>query len=86
MCIRDSAWAAARAAAQAKLVVDELALRSASALFEVGGASATERSVNLDRHWRNARTIASHNPASYKAQALGALLVKGTPLPAKGFF
>lgn len=77
---------AARAAASAKLVVDDLALRSASLLFEVGGASATERSVNLDRHWRNARTIASHNPASYKAQAIGALLVKGTPLPSKGFF
>lgn len=77
---------AAQAAAQAKLVVDDLALKSGSLLFETGGASATERSVNLDRHWRNARTIASHNPTSYKAQALGALLVKGTPLPAKGFF
>lgn len=77
---------AARAAAQAKLVVDDLALRSATALFEVGGASATERSANLDRHWRNARTIAAHNPASYKAQAIGALLVKGTPLPSRGFF
>ena len=80
------AAAAARAAAQAKLVVDDLALRSGSLLFEAGGASATERSANLDRHWRNARTIASHNPASYKAQAIGALLVKDTPLPAKGFF
>lgn len=82
----DLAAEAARAAAQAKLVVDDLALRSASLLFEVGGASATERSANLDRHWRNARTIAAHNPASYKANAIGALLVKGTPLPSKGFF
>lgn len=77
---------AAKAAAQAKLVVDELALKSGTLLFEAGGASATERAVNLDRHWRNARTIASHNPASYKAKAIGELLVKGTPLPAKGFF
>ncbi|MFG1401029.1 acyl-CoA dehydrogenase family protein [Xanthobacter sediminis] len=77
---------AAKAAAQAKLVVDDLALRSASLLFEAGGASATERAVNLDRHWRNARTIASHNPASYKARAIGDLLVNGTPLPSKGFF
>lgn len=80
------AAAAARAAAQAKLVVDELTLRSASLLFETGGASATERSANLDRHWRNARTIASHNPASFKARAIGALLVKGEPLPERGFF
>lgn len=77
---------AARAAAQAKIVVDDLALRSGSLLFEVGGASATERRYNLDRHWRNARTIASHNPVSYKAQAIGALLVNGTALPIKGFF
>lgn len=77
---------AALAAAQAKIVVDDLALRSGSLLFEAGGASATERRYNLDRHWRNARTIASHNPVSYKAQAIGALLVNGTPLPDKGFF
>lgn len=77
---------AALAAANAKIVVDDLALRSGSLLFEVGGASATERRFNLDRHWRNARTIASHNPASFKAQAIGALLVKGEPLPARGFF
>ncbi|MGQ3673746.1 acyl-CoA dehydrogenase family protein [Xanthobacter sp. TB0136] len=80
------AAAAARAAAQAKLVVDQLTLRSSTLLYEAGGASATERTVNLDRHWRNARTIASHNPASLKARAIGALLVKGEPLPEKGFF
>ncbi|MFG1420551.1 acyl-CoA dehydrogenase family protein [Roseixanthobacter liquoris] len=77
---------AALAAAHAKIAVDELALRSGSLLFEAGGASATERRYNLDRHWRNARTIASHNPVSFKAQAIGALLVKDTPLPARGFF
>lgn len=82
----DLAAEAARAAAQAKIVVDELSLRNGSLLFEAGGASATERRYNLDRHWRNARTIASHNPASYKAQAIGALLVNGTALPIKGFF
>ncbi|WP_127091993.1 acyl-CoA dehydrogenase family protein [Aquabacter cavernae] len=77
---------AAKVAAQAKLVIDDLALKSASLLFDVGGASATERAANLDRHWRNARTIASHNPSSYKAKAIGALLVTGEPLPSKGFF
>ncbi|MEP9366696.1 acyl-CoA dehydrogenase family protein [Xanthobacter sp. VNH20] len=77
---------AALAAAQAKVVVDELALRSGGLLFDVGGASATERRHNLDRHWRNARTIASHNPSTYKARAIGDLLVNATPLPGKGFF
>ena len=55
-------------------------------LFSVGGASATGREANLDRHWRNARTIASHNPAMYKARAIGDLLINEQRLPANGFF
>ena len=77
---------AAEAAAKAKLVVDELTLKSASRLFDVGGASATKRAKNLDRHWRNARTLASHNPSALKARALGAYELTGEPLPSLGFF
>lgn len=77
---------AALAAAQAKLAVDQLAIRSANLLFELGGASSTKRSSNLDRHWRNARTLASHNPAASKAAAIGAYEALGTRLPAGGFF
>lgn len=77
---------AALQSAKAKIVVDDLAIRSGSLLFDAGGASATKTSDNLDRHWRNARTLSSHNPVTYKAQAIGAYAVNGTPLPAKGFF
>ncbi len=77
---------AALAASKAKIVVDELAIRSGSLLFDAGGASATRKADNLDRHWRNARTLSSHNPVTYKAQAIGDYEVNGTPLPAKGFF
>lgn len=73
-------------AAQAKVVVDELALKAASELFEVGGASAARRSAHLDRHWRNIRTLASHNPAAYKARAIGDLVVNGTELPHNAYF
>lgn len=76
----------ALAASQAKLIVDELAIRSADLLYELGGASATKRSSNLDRHWRNARTLASHNPGTTKAAAIGAFEALGTLLPSKGFF
>ncbi|MFT4247222.1 MAG: acyl-CoA dehydrogenase family protein [Pseudomonas sp.] len=48
-----------------------LVLEAATLLFEVGGASATERGRALDRHWRNARTLASHNPAILRERALG---------------
>lgn len=73
-------------AAQAKVVVDELALKAASELFEVGGASASRRSAHLDRHWRNIRTLASHNPAAYKARAIGDYVVNGAELPRNAYF
>lgn len=78
--------AAAIAAAKAKVVVDAIAQRAASALFDVAGASATLRDLNLDRHWRNLRTVASHNPAIYKAMVIGDHEVNGTPVPAQGLF
>jgi alkylation response protein AidB-like acyl-CoA dehydrogenase len=56
---------------QAQVRVLDDALRAANLLFEVGGASATYRTAALDRHWRNARTVASHNPAIYKYRQLG---------------
>jgi alkylation response protein AidB-like acyl-CoA dehydrogenase len=77
---------AALLSAKAKVVVDELTIRSGSLLFDAGGASATKRADNLDRHWRNARTLASHNPATYKSRAIGDYEINATPLPARGFF
>jgi hypothetical protein len=32
-------------------------------------------------HWRNARTVASHNPRILKARVVGAHAVNGTPPP-----
>lgn len=73
-------------AASAKVVVDALAQKSASQIFDVGGASVVRQSHLLDRHWRNIRTLASHNPTSYKAQAIGAYHTRGTKLPGSGYF
>lgn len=56
---------------QAQQIVLEQVLEATTLLFEVGGASATSQSRRLDRHWRNARTLASHNPAIYRERALG---------------
>ncbi|PWR25884.1 acyl-CoA dehydrogenase family protein [Zavarzinia aquatilis] len=82
----ERAHRASFAAARAKIVVDELAIRNGSLLFEVGGASAATAGHNHDRHWRNARTLANHNPGIYKAIAVGAHELHGTPLPHLGFF
>lgn len=70
-------------AAQTKVIVDELALKASTLLFDVGGASATKQSAHLDRHWRNIRTIASHNPTVYKARVIGDYKVNGHELPLK---
>ncbi|MVT78222.1 hypothetical protein CVM73_22100 [Bradyrhizobium forestalis] len=39
-------------------------LAATTELFEVGGAFSDLRELAIDRHWRNARTIASHNPVN----------------------
>lgn len=63
---------------QAQVLATDAVPDAATRLFEVGGASATERTRALDRHWRNARTVASHNPAVFKARTIGAWEVSGT--------
>ncbi|MBD8703766.1 acyl-CoA dehydrogenase family protein [Frigoribacterium sp. CFBP 13712] len=64
---------------EAQQVVLPLVLEAATSLFEVGGASAVDADRSLDRHWRNARTIASHNPAIHRERALGDHRLNGTP-------
>src|SRR6202000_1754759 len=51
---------------QSLTVVSDLILGAVTLLFDALGASATSRRHSLDRYWRNARTLASHNPRIYK--------------------
>ncbi|MDD9269632.1 acyl-CoA dehydrogenase family protein [Paenibacillus sp. GCM10023248] len=67
--------------AQAQTVVAKLTLEATAAIFDALGASATARSKGLDRYWRNARTIASHNPLIYKERIVGDYAVNGTRPP-----
>ena len=69
------------AAAQAQTVVSDLVLQSSTILFDALGASATKKPSGLDRHWRNARTLSSHNPRIYKDRIVGDFAVNGTPPP-----
>ncbi len=82
----EAAEAAQLAAAQAKVAVDRFSYATAAKLFDVGGTSATQAAYNLDRHWRNARTISTHNPTFLKASAIGANVVNGTAFPANAYF
>ncbi|KRB78027.1 monooxygenase [Nocardioides sp. Root190] len=65
----------------AQVVVTSLVLGLTSDLFDTLGASGTSISKGLDRHWRNARTVSSHNPRILKARVVGGHLVNGTPPP-----
>jgi alkylation response protein AidB-like acyl-CoA dehydrogenase len=59
-------------------VVPSLVLGATNRLFEVGGASALSTELALDRHWRNARTVASHNPVIQRTAAVGRWELDGT--------
>lgn len=72
--------------AQAQYLAVESALKAGELLFDVGGASTTGRQHNLDRHWRNARTVANHNPRHWKAAVVGAWQLKNIAPPTSGLF
>jgi alkylation response protein AidB-like acyl-CoA dehydrogenase len=72
--------------AKVKVHLDDIAPEAATRLLELGGASAASRQRNLDRHWRNIRTITLHNPVAYKARVIGENLLHGTPIPANAYF
>jgi SfnB family sulfur acquisition oxidoreductase len=81
------AAAAARgsiAVAQAKAFASEAATEVASGLFELSGASATDEKYDLSRHWRNARTHASHDPVSWKYHHIGDFMLNDILPPNHG--
>jgi alkylation response protein AidB-like acyl-CoA dehydrogenase len=66
---------------QAVTVVTSLILEASTIIFDALGASSTKKPLGLDRHWRNARTLSSHNPRIYKDRIVGDFAVNGTPPP-----
>lgn len=67
---------------EAQSAIIDTALEVTTAVFDALGASATAAPLALDRHWRNARTLASHNPRVFKERVLGDFYVNGTEPPA----
>jgi SfnB family sulfur acquisition oxidoreductase len=56
--------AATLSVAGASVLAAEIALQASNILFELAGTSSTRIGLNLDRHWRNARTHTADNPPS----------------------
>ncbi len=69
--IHDTNVAAEIEVAQAQVLATELVPRAATELFNALGASDTRLNKALDRYWRNARTLSSHNPVIYKIRDIG---------------
>ena len=69
----------------AQVAVIDAVLASATDAFNAGGSSTARARVHLDRHWRNARTLASHNPVIYKPRVIGDYYVNGNA-PVSGYY
>lgn len=76
--------AATLAVAAAKVLTSEIALDAANALFELAGTTATSTGLNLDRHWRNARTHTLHDPVRWKYHVVGNYHLNGATPPRSG--
>lgn len=67
--------------AQAQVILADIAFSATSRLFDALGASSTEQTLALDRHWRNIRTLLTHNPLIYKERVIGDYAINGTLPP-----
>jgi SfnB family sulfur acquisition oxidoreductase len=80
----DTAGAASLAVAAARAATTQASIDAASRLFEVSGTRSALDSLNLNRHWRNARTHTLHDPAAWKVRHLGRYALEGTLPPNHG--
>ncbi|MEV0221897.1 SfnB family sulfur acquisition oxidoreductase [Streptomyces sp. NPDC050704] len=79
-----SAAEASIAVAAAKAYAATTAVEVSAALFEVSGTRSALNSLNLHRHWRDARTHTLHDPARWKVQHIGRYVLNGTLPPRHG--
>ncbi|RWX02140.1 SfnB family sulfur acquisition oxidoreductase, partial [Rhizobium leguminosarum] len=76
--------AATLAVAAAKVLTTEVALEASNTLFELAGTSSVQAGLNLDRHWRNARTHTLHDPVRWKYHVVGNYHLNGVTPPKNG--
>jgi SfnB family sulfur acquisition oxidoreductase len=69
------------AVAEAKVLTTEIAIEATNKLFELGGTRSAMADLNLDRHWRNARTHTLHDPVRWKFHAVGNYHLNAAPPP-----
>lgn len=80
----ESVVEATLAVAAAKVLTTEIALEASNTLFELAGTASTKIGLNLDRHWRNARTHTLHDPVRWKHHVVGNYHLNGVKPPKNG--
>jgi SfnB family sulfur acquisition oxidoreductase len=81
----ESAGEASLAVAAARAAADTAAVSVSSDVFALVGTRSAARPLNLDRHWRNARTHTLHDPRRSKLQHLGRHALLDVFPPANGW-
>jgi len=76
--------AASLSVAAAKVLTTEVAIDAANVLFELAGTQSVRAGLNLDRHWRNARTHTLHDPVRWKYHVVGNYHLNGVAPPRNG--
>lgn len=69
------------AVASAQVVISQQVIDLTAHLQDVLGASSLNAALGIDRFWRNARALASHNPVPFKARMLGDYELNGALPP-----
>lgn len=67
--------------AAATTLTTEIAIEASNTLFELAGTSSTRIGLNLDRHWRNARTHTLQDPTRWKYHLVGNYHLNGVTPP-----
>ena len=65
------------ATAEAKAFVEDVSIEITGEIFALIGTSSTDEDLNLNRHWRNARTHTVHDANDWKYHAVGNRLLNG---------
>lgn len=75
---------ASAAVAAARAAADTAAVTVASDVYALIGTRAAATDLDLDRHWRNARTHTLHDPRRWKIRHLGQWELNDVPPPRNG--
>lgn len=79
-----SAAEASVAVAAARAAADSTAVGVASDIYALVGTRAAATDLDLDRHWRNARTHTLHDPRRWKIRHIGQWELNDVPPPRNG--